>query len=268
MTNPTISKIRIYPIKSLGHIELKDAEISTFSLMNDREFAMLDEDGGFVNGKRNWKVNLLKTEYDINQSLVIFSQKKGAEKKQFELRSGNAELDHYLSEFFGTKLKLIENKKGQLMDIPKASSVTIISDASLQSLQQDLATHSLESIRLRFRSNIELSGVDPYWEEALYHEPGYGTRFELGDVTMIGISPRARCNVPPQDPVTGENDDDFVKNMIASRKKHELSAAKVLMYGKTPYFLAVNVFIPESETGKTIKLGEELKILGPVELSV
>jgi len=267
MSNPTISKLRIYPIKSLGHIDLSEVNIGTFSLENDRIFAMLDEDGTVINGKRDSRVNLLHTEYDLSAGSVILSKKDGAEKREFELRIDNPELNSYLSDFFDVKLKLIKNIEGQLMDTPKASSLTLISQSTLETLQKDFDKYELENIRMRFRSNIELSGVDTYWEEALYQEPGYGIRFRVGDVTMIGISPTARCSVPTQHPITGEIDKSFVKQIIASRRKDEYALAKILMYGKAPYFLAINVFVPESETGKSIRVGEALEIIAPVQLS-
>lgn len=266
MGTPIISKLRVYPIKSLGYIEMDEAEIGIHSLKNDRIFAMMDEDGRYINGKRTPKVNELKTEYDLSAGQVIFSDKSIGEKNTFELRENNAKLDQYLSDFFGLHTKLIKNERGQFMDIPTQSSVTIVSEASLQYLQKDLDRHSLENLRLRFRSNIELSGVDAFWEEELYQEPGVGVHFRLGEVEMIGVSPRARCNVPPQNPENGEMDYHFVKNMIASRKVHIPTAQKVLQYGRAHYFLTINVYVPDTAAGKQIKLNDELKIIGPVKL--
>lgn len=266
MNKAKISKIRIYPIKSLGHVEVETAEVGIHALKNDRLFAMVDEDGRYMNGKRNWQVNQLKSEFDLSNKVVFFSNKEGGEKKSFELKEGNAELDNYLSVFFETKLKLIQNETGAFMDIPRQSSLTVVSEASLRSLQKDLNRHSLENMRLRFRTNVELSGVDAYWEELLYLQPGFGMRFKMGEVEMIGVSPRARCNVPPQNPDTGEMDYHFVKNIIESRNQHQQTASKILQFGRSAYFLTINVFLPQSELGKKLNLGEEIKIIELVNL--
>lgn len=268
MGNPTISKLRIYPIKSLGHVEVEEAEIGIHALKGDRLFAMIDENGRYMNGKRNWKVNQLKTAFDLSKRLIWLSPKTGGTQTRFELREGNKDLDNYLSDFFDTNLKLVQNETGSFMDIPKASSLTVVSEASLQSLQKDLGRHSLESMRLRFRTNVELTNTDAYWEEQLYQKPGIGMRFRMGEVDMIGISPRARCNVPPQDPASGEMDHYFVKEMIESRNNHSATADRLLQYGRASYFLTINVFIPESESGKKLNLGNEIEILGPVELNI
>jgi len=212
MNNPTISKIRIYPIKSLGYVDVLDAEIGVHALKYDRQFAMVDENGRYFNGKRNSKVNLLQTEYDLINKTVNFTEKPNGKQRQFELRKDNAELDRSLSKVFETELKLKENLNGKFLDIPLQSSVTVISEASLKYLQKEMDTYALESMRLRFRSNIELSGIDAFWEERLFLNPGFGMRFKIGNVTMIGIDPRARCNVPPQDPDTGEMDYYFGNN--------------------------------------------------------
>ncbi|MEZ4690515.1 MAG: MOSC N-terminal beta barrel domain-containing protein [Ignavibacteria bacterium] len=53
----TVSKIRIYPVKSLDPVELNEVTISERSLLHDREFAIFDENGKFVNGKRTPEIN-------------------------------------------------------------------------------------------------------------------------------------------------------------------------------------------------------------------
>ncbi len=266
MNQPTISKLRVYPIKSLGFVETGEAEIGYHSLKSDRQFAMVDKDGRFINGKRNHKVNQLETVYDLQQGTVTFKEKANGNSEVFELRQDNNLLDEYLSSFFETPLHLLENQQGKFMDIPTQSSVTIVSKASLEYLQQNMDRHSLESMRLRFRTNIEISGVDAFWEEQLYHQPGIGMRIRVGDVDMIGISPRARCNVPPQSPDTGDMDYYFVKHMIAARKQHVATEQKILQYGKAHYFLCVNVYVPQSEIGKIIRLDDGIEILEPVTL--
>lgn len=267
MSNAKVSKLRVYPIKSLGFIEANEFEVGMHSLKYDRQFAMIDRDGRMVNGKRTNQVNKLATQYDLEKGLITLSSKGSDQSSTFELRQGNDKLDSYLSDFFDIKLNIIENTDGEFMDIPMESSVTIVSEASLKYLQKDMDEHSLESIRLRFRSNIEITGVEEFWEEGLYHTPGVGVRFRLGEVEMIGISPRARCNVPPQNPDTGDLDYHFVKNMIEVRKAHVDTADKILQYGRTHYFLCINVYVPDSEKGKRIHINDEIEFLGQINFS-
>ncbi|MEP1093789.1 MAG: MOSC N-terminal beta barrel domain-containing protein [Cyclobacteriaceae bacterium] len=265
MENPHVAAIRIYPVKSLDPIDLEEAEIGIHSLKNDRIFAMLADDGRFVNGKRTGRVNQLKTEYDLSNWLISLSHRDEGEKQTFDLRENNEQLVEYLSDFFGFTVNLVHRSNGELMDIPQTSSVTVLSKASLDSLHQDFADHSMEDLRLRFRANLEIGGVGPYWEEQLFKEPGVGVRFSIGDVEMIGISPRARCNVPPRNPLTGETDKQFIKRMMQSRSENLPTESLLQQHGGF-YHLTVNTYLPEDQEGKSIKVGDLLKINEAVRL--
>lgn len=127
MLKPFIKRIRIYPIKSLDPIAIQKSDIGIRSLKHDRSFAMLAEDGRFVNGKRTGLVNTLKAEYDIENSTVKFSQRNEDQKFTFELRESNDELNDFLSNYFNIKLFLLHRTKGELMDIPSASREAVFS---------------------------------------------------------------------------------------------------------------------------------------------
>ncbi len=264
---PVISRIRIYPIKSLDPVELQEAEVGIHSLRFDREFAMLTHDGHFMNGKRSGRVNELKAIYDLANYTVTFSDRVGGYANSFHLLNEKKEVEKYLSSFFGEPISLLHNKQGQFMDIPTASSVTIVSEASLRSLHQEFSDRTLEDVRLRFRATIELGGVEPYWEENLVGEPGVGMRIQVGDVEMIGVSPRARCNVPPRDPLTGITDKTFVKRMMKSRENTLPENSHLPKYGNL-YHLTINTYIPETQKGKWLRVGDELKIIESVKLEM
>jgi len=262
---PFVSRIRIYPIKSLDPVELQEAEVGTHSLRYDREFALLTQDGRFMNGKRSGRVNELKATYDLPNYGVIFSERKRGPAHSFHLLNDQSAVEKYLSDFFGEPISLIQNREGQLMDIPTASSVTIVSEASMQSLHKDFEDRTLENVRLRFRATIELGGVTPYWEENLVGEPGIGMRFTIGEVDMIGVSPRARCNVPPRDPFTGQTDKTFVRRMMKSRENSLPAKSPIPAYGNL-YHLTINTYLSETQKGKRLRVGDPVKIMEPVRL--
>lgn len=264
--NPLVSRIRIYPIKSLDPVELKEAEIGTHSLRYDRAYAMITEDGRFMNGKRSGRVNELKATYDLQRSEVSFSDRQGGPETSFRLDENGRDIQKYLSEFFGERVYLVHSDLGELMDIPSASSVTIVSDASLISLQKEFAEESLERLRLRFRASLELSGVEPYWEESLVATPSVGKRLMVGEVEMIGVSPRARCNVPTRDPLTGIMDKSFVRRMVLRRGDTLPKDSLLYSYGNL-YQLALNTFIPKNQQGKWIRVGDALSVTGIVRLN-
>lgn len=264
---PTISRIRIYPIKALDPIELQEAEVGVHSLRYDREFAILTQDQRYMNSKRTGKVNELKATYDLPNYMVSLVPRSGGSVESFHLINDQNKLETYLEDFFGEPVSLIHNQQGQFMDIPTASSVTILSDASLQSLHQEFTEHTLEDLRLRFRATIELTGVEPYWEENLVGEPGVGMRIKIGNVEMIGVSPRARCNVPPRDPLTGITDKTFVNRMVKSRAATLPENSHLPEYGNL-YHLTINTYIPENQKGKWLHVGDELEIIEPLRLEM
>jgi uncharacterized protein YcbX len=116
------------------------------------------------------------------------------------------------------------------------------------------------------QSNIEIAGVPAYWEEHLTGEPGVGVRFRIGEVTLVGISPRARCNVPPRDPFTGTIDKQFVKKMVTLRQQTLPEWSRIEGFGGY-YQLTINTFIPDSELGKMIRVGDQVEILEQVPLA-
>lgn len=263
--NPQVSRIRIYPIKSLDPIELTEIATGHFCLLHDREFAMVTPDGRYVNGKRTGRVNQLQTEFDLANQQITLSERGSNARKTFELRTGNTDLLDYLSEFFGLEVSLRHATDGGLMDIPQSSSITVVSTASLESLQEDFPNHTLDDLRLRFRPNIELEGVPAFWEENLFGEPGIGVRFQVGDVEMVGISPRMRCNVPPRNPLTGETNKQFVRTMMDSRLRSLPAESKLPEHGGY-YHLTVDTYLPQSQQGKIIRVGDSVNILESVEL--
>ena len=83
--------------------------------------------------------------------------------------------------------------------------------------KRDSELTSITGAGLNIAVNLMIGGVSPYWEEQLFGEPGLGVEIRIGDVKLIGVSPRARCNVPPRDPSTGVTDKAFIKSVMKSR---------------------------------------------------
>lgn len=262
---PRVSRIRIYPIKALDPVELQEAEVGTHSLRYDREMAMITSDQRYMNSKRTGRVNELKATYDLANYLVHLMPRAGGPAESFHMMNDRNKLELYLANFFGEPVSLRHSTRGEFMDIPTASSVTIVSEASLMSLQQEFSDHSLEDIRLRFRSSIELTGVDPFWEETLVGEPGVGMRIQIGEVEMITVSPRARCNVPPRDPLTGVTDKAFVRRMMKRRAATLPDNSHLPTYGNL-YHLTINTYIPETQKGKWLRVGDAVNVLGEIKL--
>jgi hypothetical protein len=76
----------------------------------------------------------------------------------------------------------------------------------------------VESMRRRLRANIEIDGVPPFWEDALYAAAGETVTIRIGAVTLAGTNPCQRCVVPTRDPDTGAPVYAFAKRLGAQRE--------------------------------------------------
>lgn len=256
---PIVSKILIYPVKSFDSVELSEAMIGNSCLLHDREFAVFNAEGKYVNGKRTPRINELRSEFDLNEFTVAFHSEEKNETERFHLLNDKSPIEEYLSDFFGYNVFLKRNENGRFLDIPDDSGITVSSKASLEKLTEYFPDISLKQMRTRFRANIEISGTEPFWEDRLFSEPGISIEFRINDVKLTGISPRARCIVPTRDAVSGITYPRFTKIFTEARMQTLPDWSQLDEYDHY-YYLNVDVSIPESETGKIIKTGDEIII--------
>jgi len=265
--DPVIDGITIYPIKSLDGISLHTAQIgSGGSLLHDREFAIIDSNGKFVNGKSNPLVHLLRSKVDLESEIISFRHEAETGWDHFHLQKDKTAIDEYLSSFFKMPVALYKNTEGEFLDIPVQSGVTVLSTASLQAVGTWFNNMDIEETRKRFRATIEITDVPAFWEDKLFLEQGTAIEFKIGDTTLQGISPRARCVVPTRHPETGEVIHGFPKLFAKQRTANLPHWSTLDDYGHA-YYLSVDCYIPPSEFGKWISVGDEVKIIGKKSLS-
>ncbi|RYG00331.1 MAG: MOSC domain-containing protein, partial [Chitinophagaceae bacterium] len=74
-----ISEIYIYPIKSLGGISLKQANVENKGLQYDRRWMLIDDEGTFVSQRKHTSLALLQVE--IQDDLVLVYEKENPLKR-------------------------------------------------------------------------------------------------------------------------------------------------------------------------------------------
>ncbi len=260
--NPVVDRITIYPVKSLDGISLQRAEIGNGGcLVHDREYAIIDSNGKFVNGKSNARVHLLRSKIDFKSEIISLRQESETNWDHFHLQNDKVALDTYLSAFFEMPVALYKNTMGEFLDIPVQSGVTVLSTASLHAVGSWFNNMNIEETRKRFRATIELTAVPAFWEDKLFLEEGTAIEFKIGDVTLLGISPRARCVVPTRHPETGELIHGFQKS-FAKHRTANLPPWSTLDDFNHGYYLSVDCYIPPSEFGKWIAVGDKVVITG------
>ena len=266
-TNPVVDSITIYPVKSLDGISLQTAQIGNGGcLLHDREYAIVDSNDKFVKGKNSDLVYLLRSKIDFETEAISFRQQSEETWNRFHLQKDKHAINEFLSSFFKIPVTLIRNTEGEFLDIPVQSGVTVLSKASLQTVGAWFNDMDLDDTRKRFRATIEITGVPAFWEDKLFLEEGTAIEFKIGDITLYGVSPRARCVVPTRHPQTGEAIHGFPKIFAQQRIKTLPPWSTLSDYGHA-YHLSVDCYLPPTEIGKWIAVGDELTIIGRKRLT-
>jgi uncharacterized protein YcbX len=259
---PVVSNITIYPVKSLDGISLQKALITDGGcLLHDREYALFNSDGNFINGKSNPLVHSLRANFDLENGFIFLKKNSGQEWNRFHFIKDKNEIENYFSHHFGEKIFLKQEQTGRYMDIPDLAGLTVLSTASLKEINSCFNTISPAELRRRFRATIEIDGVPAFWEDRLFTSHGKGIEFNIGDITVFGISPRERCVVPTRDTINGVVTHAFPK--IFSRHRYEtIPEWSILNEYKHHYYLSVNCYVPSTEKNKWLNVGDEVKIIG------
>lgn len=253
-----LTRIVIFPVKSLDGVTVDAARVlPSGALEHDRRFALLDSQGQFVNGKRTPRIHLLRTGFDLAQRRISFST--GGVAREFHIDSDRRQLDEWLSGFFGLPIRLQENAAAGFPDDTDSPGPTVISAATLIEVTSWFPGISVDDVRRRFRANLEIDGVEPFWEDRLYSEAGRVVRFQVGEVVLEGTNPCRRCVVPTRSPETGERYAEFAAT-FETRRYETLPFWATRSRFDHFYHLAVNTRPVAGRTG-TIRVGDEVQIV-------
>ncbi|MGE0823105.1 MAG: MOSC domain-containing protein [Candidatus Binatia bacterium] len=260
VTLPTVSRLFLYPIKSLDRLAVSEARLlSGGALAHDREFALFDHQGNLVNGKRQPRVHLIHTAYDLANFTVTLRMRNQPEAKTFHLLDDRLQLEAWFSEFFGFSVTMKRDTTTGFPDDPEAPGPTLISAATLDEVSSWFSEVNREQASRRFRANIEITNVPAFWEDRLFGESGEPVKFTIGQAQFHGINPCQRCVVPTRHPDSGDIIHGFQKTFSEQRKATLPPWATVSRFNHF-YRLSINTRVPVSETGKILCVGDELNI--------
>ena len=250
-----LERITLYPIKSLDGVDVAEARVTPGGILEyDRIHAIVDESGAYVNGKRTPRVQLLRTEFAPDFQEIAIGTTDAPERHQFSLQEPAA-LNRWLSDFFGFTVMLTTENKSGFPDDRGAPGPTITSKASLEKVAGWYPGLDIDSARRRFRSNLELGGVEPFWEDHLYGKPGVLKPFHVGDVEFHGHNPCQRCVVPVRDPDRADPIPNFQKIFMERRRETFPPWAQKERFNHY-YRFAINTSISAGATGKKLKVGD------------
>jgi uncharacterized protein YcbX len=200
-----VSRINVFPVKSCDGLSVAQSRVlPTGALQHDRQFALVDSEGRFINAKSTPVIHRLMMKVDPGTREFHVGHREGALELQGHLDHDGKELSDWLSTFFEKDVSIVENDEVGFPDDLDASGPTVISVATLQAVSEWFPGLSLESVRMRFRANIEIDGVEPFWEDRLFGGDQQPKPFRVGQILFGGTNPCQRCVVPTRDQLTGE----------------------------------------------------------------
>ncbi len=239
-----ISKLFIYPVKSLRGISVQSSLVTDRGLQYDRRWMIVDENNKFLSQRTIPKMALLRV--DISEGgMKIMSLEYGANEfhVQFNHEEDNLErvtiwnatveavrvgkdADSWFSEMLGVSCKLVympDNSMrpvntssgfapvGKFTSFADAYPFLLIGQSSMDDLNQRM---QIPLTIERFRPNIVFSGGFPYQEDAIED-------FLIGQINFTGLENCKRCMVPNVDPEKGvfNSDKEPTKTLATYRKR-------------------------------------------------
>ncbi len=255
---PRLARICLYPIKSLPPVFPPQAALlAGGALAHDREWAFFTEDGKMLNGKRTPKIHGLRSTFDFDAGDLRLEAAPTGRAGRFHLPDDLGALEAWVSEYFEQPAFFRQNTEHGFPDDLNAPGPTVISTATLEEVASWFPGLSIESARIRFRANLEIGGVPPFWEDRLFGEADTVVHFQIGGVRFHGVNPCQRCIVPPRDPNTAEVIEGF-SQVFRARREETLPPWAIRARFNHFYRLAVNTRVPETEAGRVLHVGDEV----------
>ena len=227
-----IAQLFIYPIKSCGAIELKEAVLTDTGLDLDRAWMVVDEQGEFVTQRELPRMALIQpmlTSFDMIVKAPGMSALKLAidevaasvtvkvwddSVKAFDMGD---EAAAWFSDFLKKTVRLVrfDPEQTRLSSLKWTNgveakngfddgfAVLVTSVASLKVLNDKLTAAGDKAVTMqRFRPNVVLTGIEAYDEDRL---DTLNITTQQGVVKLKHVKPCVRCSIPDVDPLTGKN---------------------------------------------------------------
>lgn len=272
-----LRRITTYPIKALDSFESTEGQITEGgTIEHDREYAILAKpadkpydpetesasSGDYINGKRTDAVHRLRSMFDPAARTLTLRVQGETDSRTFDLED-RTELNMWLTDYFDHPASVRQYTASGHHDLHKhdISGPSVISTATLREVASWFSGIGLDSIRRRFRANLEIDGVSPFWEDRLVADHGEAVAFRIGDVRFEGIEPCERCVVPSRDPDTGEAYDGFGRRFIRKRGETRPEWLDSDRFDNDFRLMTVTN-IPKSEWSKTLQVGDSVEVIG------
>lgn len=237
MSNPIVSELVIYPIKSCRGTFVSSAQVESRGLMGDRLLMLVNWQGEFLTQREYPRLALVHPQLHGSQ---ITLHAPGMTSMTFEPHTDGNSMDvsiwsdsctgvdqgrplaDWFSEYLTLPCRLVRISETQrrLVDPNYAVDVAdhvafsdgfpilVISNESLQDLNRRL----MEPLPMnRFRPNIVVTGCTPYAEDR------WG-RIQIGSLMYRVVKPCARCTITTIDQLTGISSKEPLATLATYRR--------------------------------------------------
>jgi uncharacterized protein len=236
MSSLCLTELWIYPIKSLGGIRLKTAEVLAKGLKYDRRWMLIDEQQKFITQREHPKMALFKLSMTDDHLMVCLgkdevkipvnlSQPNKIQTMvwddKVEVLPVNSNIDDWFSERLGIKCSLVhfpethvrkvdqnyatENEEVGLAD---GFPFLIIGQSSLDDLNQKLEYPVPMN---RFRPNFVFTGAKAFAED-------HWKSIRIGAIEFKVVKPCARCVLTTVDQDSGIKSNEPLRTLSTYRK--------------------------------------------------
>ena len=238
MSQPVLSQLNIYPLKSAGGISLENAVPEQRDLAHDRRWMVVDDSGQFMTQRTCPSMSLINTNLSAQTlnlnapgmselCLPLFPTEGKSQEVEIwgdrcEAWTSNPQAEKWISEYLGKSCKIVfmpdhsnrpvdplyasgENQVSFSDDFP----LLLISAASLN----DLNSRLVEKISMnRFRPNLVVENTSAYEEDSWKF-------IRIGDCELQVVKPCSRCILTTVDPEKGAFSGKEPLRTLASYRK-------------------------------------------------
>jgi uncharacterized protein YcbX len=258
-----VARITLYPVKALDGEDVAAARVTDAGLLaGDREYVLRGPDGDVVNGKRTDRVHALDSAFDVEAGRLTVTG--DGETATFDLPAETAAAEDWFSAFFDLEISVERNREHGFVD-RRSAGPSVVSTATLEELASWYDDVTVEGMRRRLRANVEVGGVDPFWEDrflggAPEDASGGAPAMELGDVRLTGVEPCGRCVVPERDPGTGAHDPDFRERFVQRRRETFPAFADEDAFDHH-YAAMLIAAVPAGSRGRRLSVGDPVAVV-------
>lgn len=259
-----LSRIFIYPIKSLGHVELDSSDIDLFGLKHDRRWMLVTSEGKAITQREypslaqfvvDMKEKTINVTSKSDKNLSIIFPHEITEGDEFMVKiwddtcraiKASSNINKAFSKALNMEVtlvympnssgRLVNNQYAQYGEITSFSDgfpILLLSEDSMDYLNSKLSD---QIDIIRFRPNLVFKGSTPHCEDQF-------KSFRIGDAQFKAVKPCSRCVITTIDPQTLKAGKEPLKTLNTYRN----------INGKVMF--GMNVLI---ESANTIRVGDAL----------